>query len=149
MEKETDNNKSKMSNSLEKEGKNLLKEKSKSNTNFKFVKTNLYLNDYNYYYRNAIKMNKIREEKIKEIKMKNETERKKNLLPKMLYFNKFLNVDEKAYKPIEKKQNLNQTNVTKPVKIQNTEEQDSIQEIESAIMAKNIEDNSRSHIKKP
>ena len=120
MEKETNNNKSKMSNSLEKEGKNLSKEKSKSNANFKFVKTNLYLNDYNYYYRNAIKMNKIREEKIKEIKMKNETERKKNLLPKMLYFNKFLNVDEKSYKPNEKKGNLNQTNVTNPVKIQNT-----------------------------
>jgi len=148
MEKETNNNKSKMSNSLEKEGKNLSKEKSKSNANFKFVKTNLYLNDYNYYYRNAIKMNKIREEKIKEIKMKNETERKKNLLPKMLYFNKFLNVDEKPYKPNEKKGNLNQTNVKNTVKIQNTEGQDSFKEIESAIMAKNIEDNSRSHIKK-
>ena len=148
METETNNNKSNMSNSLEKEGRNLAKEKSKSNSNFKFVKTNLYLNDYNYYYRNAIKMNKIREEKLKEIKMKNEIERKKNLLPKMLYFNKFLNVNEKVYKPIERKENLNQTNVTNSVKVQNTEGQDSFQEIESAIMAKNIEDNSRSHIKK-
>ena len=148
MEKETNNNKSKMSNSLEKEGKNLVKEKSKSNANFKFVKTNLYLNDYNYYYRNAIKMNKIREQKIKEIKMKNESERRKNLLPKMLYFNKFLNIDEKVYKPIERKENLNHSNITNPVKIQSTEGKDTYKELESAIMAKNIEDKSRSHIKK-
>ena len=148
MEKETNNNKSNMSNSLEKEGKNLAKEKSKSNANFKFVKTNLYLNDYNYYFRNAIKMNKIREEKIKEIKKKNENERKNNILPKMLYFNKFLNVDEKIYKPTERKDILIQTNVKNPVKILNTEGQDSYKEIENAIMAKNIEDNSRSHIKK-
>ena len=80
--------------------------------------------------------------------MKNESERRKNLLPKMLYFNKFLNIDEKVYKPIERKENLNQSNITNPVKIQSTEGKDTYKEIESAIMAKNIEDNSRSHIKK-
>ena len=122
----------------------------------KYVKTNLYLNEYNYYFKNAIKMNKIREEKFKEYKLKIENARKNNILPKMLYFNKFLNNDTKKssqkkniYNPkalinINKfnKSNLNTECITsenRPL---------AYKKIEKAIIAKNIEEHNKSHIKK-
>ena len=122
----------------------------------KYVKTNLYLNEYNYYFKNAIKMNKIREEKFKEYKLKIENARKNNILPKMLYFNKFLNNDTK--KSSQKKNIYNQKeliNINKFNKSNlNTECITSenrplaYKKIEKAIIAKNIEEHNKSHIKK-
>jgi hypothetical protein len=85
------------------------KESKSQGKKFKYIKTNLYLNDYNYYFKNAIKMNKLREEKIKENKIKNENARKINILPKMLYFNKYLNQNSKPI--IYKNNNKNKDNI--------------------------------------
>ena len=84
------------------------KEKRSPNKYIKFIKTNLYLNEYNYFFKNAIKMNKLREEKIKEYKQNSEMTRKNNILPKMLYFNKFLNNEKKNFS--NKKHNNINTN---------------------------------------
>ena len=122
----------------------------------KYVKTNLYLNEYNYYFKNAIKMNKIREEKFKEYKLKIENARKNNILPKMLYFNKFLNNDIKKSsknKKIYNQKALINANKFNKSKL-NTECINSenrplaYKKIEKAIIAKNIEEHNKSHIKK-
>ena len=122
----------------------------------KYVKTNLYLNEYNYYFKNAIKMNKIREEKFKEYKLKIEKARKNNILPKMLYFNKFLNNDTKKNSQIKKIFNqkaLINANKSNKSKLNNeciTSESRPLayKKIEKAIIAKNIEEHNKSHIKK-
>ena len=122
----------------------------------KYVKTNLYLNEYNYYFKNAIKMNKIREEKFKEYKLKIEKARKNNILPKMLYFNKFLNNDTKKNSQIKKIYNqkaLINANKSNKSKLNNeciTSESRPLayKKIEKAIIAKNIEEHNKSHIKK-
>ena len=122
----------------------------------KYVKTNLYLNEYNYYFKNAIKMNKIREEKFKEYKLKIEKARKNNILPKMLYFNKFLNNDTKKNSQIKKIYNqkaLINANKSNKNKLNNeciTSESRPLayKKIEKAIIAKNIEEHNKSHIKK-
>jgi hypothetical protein len=48
------------------------KDFNKKNKFMKYIKINSYLNEYNYFFKNAIKMNKLRKEKYKEnqIKMK-------------------------------------------------------------------------------
>ena len=95
METDKSINKSKNISLHKKDQKSQRSIKRNSNKFIKFIKTNLYLNEYNYYFKNAIKMNKLREEKFKEYKLKTEKERKKDILPKMLYFNKFLTNDIK------------------------------------------------------
>ena len=135
------------------------KESKSQGKKFKYIKTNLYLNDYNYYFKNAIKMNKLREEKIKENKIKNENARKINILPKMLYFNKYLNQNSKP--PIYKNNNKTKTiskfkiyskNIVKnnphPVCMSSDNRGYNYNKIENAIMAQNIEEKNKSHIKK-
>ena len=135
------------------------KDKKNQNKYIKFIKTNLYLNDYNYFFKNAIKMNKLREEKYKENKIKTENARKSNILPKMLYFNKFLNNSKKF-------PNKNPNN-TKKVLISNSSSDSKkflyspnteclssenrpyyYMKMENAINLQNIEENNKSHIKK-
>ena len=132
----------------------------KDNINLKkyirIIKTNLYLNEYNYYFKNAIKMNKLREEKFKEYKLKTEIARKNNKLPKMLYSNKFLNNDIK--KNFYNKKNINKIAIRKTSTSEslnlNTECISSqnrpynYKKIEKAIIAQNIEEKNKSHIKK-
>ena len=71
MESDNDSIRRKINNSNEYTSK-----KSKSNKNKnkikirKFIKNNLYLNDFNYYIKNTIKMNKFREEKYNDEKKK-------------------------------------------------------------------------------
>ena len=135
------------------------KEKRSPNKYIKFIKTNLYLNEYNYFFKNAIKMNKLREEKIKEYKQNSEMTRKNNILPKMLYFNKFLNNEKKNFSnkkhnnintnksnTITKAYTTNSINLTECISSENR--QDGYRKIEKAIIAKNIEEHNKSHIKK-
>ena len=131
----------------------------------KFIKTNLYLNDNNYYFKNAIKMNKLREEKYKENKLKTENLKKNNNLPKMLYFNRFLNNDIKKFfstkksndggSKINTNSNITNTNISNLTSNRNKDQCASTdnrtyayKKIEKAILAKNIEENSKSHINK-
>ena len=161
MEADLSNNKLKNNNSssLQKSQKN---EKRSPNKYIKFIKTNLYLNEYNYYFKNAIKMNKLREEKIKEHKQNSEITRKNNILPKMLYFNKYLNNDIKKNfqnkksnninannnksNTISKAYNTNLINLTECISSENRPY--AYKKIEKAIIAKNIEEHNKSHIKK-
>ena len=91
MESNVDYNKIKNDDSNERVEKNNRKEKNKL---LKFIKTNLYLNDNNYFIKNTIKMNKFREEKYKNHKNRVKTFQQNNTLPKMLYFNKYINEDK-------------------------------------------------------
>ena len=156
---ETDKNNSKLNinnSSKKKEKTNTKREKKIPNKYIKFIKTNLYLNEYNYYFKNAIKMNKIRQEKIKENKKKAEIAQKSNILPKMLYFNKYLNNDIKKNLLNKKEINSNMNVIKKnPNKINFQTECISSEnrpiaykKIEKAIIAKNIEEHNKSHIKK-
>ena len=157
METDKNNNKLKINNSSQvKEKVNSRIEKKNTGRFMKLVNTNLYLNEYNYYFKNIIKMNKIRQEKIRENKKKAELAQKKNLLPKMLYFNKFLNDEEK--KNVVNRQTIN-SNINKINKARNlnnfqteciSSENRPIayKKIEKAIIAKNIEEHNKSHIKK-
>jgi len=157
METDINNNKLKNNNSPQNKAQKSPKKEKKSPYKYiKFIKTNLYLNEYNYYFKNAIKMNKIREEKFKEYKQKTEIARKNNKLPKILYFNKYLNND---IRNIQNKKYINNNNLIKA-----TNTSDSInfkteckssdnrsytyKKIEKAIIAKNIEEKNKSHIKK-
>ena len=83
METDINNNKLKNNNSPQNKDKKSPKKKEKKvkNKYLKIIKTNLYLNEYNYYFKNAIKMNKLREQKIKELKQNSEMARKNNILP--------------------------------------------------------------------
>ena len=81
-----------------KEGKKSIKKSiNNSEKDIRFIQTNFYLNDYNYYNKNILKMNKLREEKIKEHKKTIDNDKKTNLMPKMLYFNKFFHSKPKIY----------------------------------------------------
>ena len=130
--------------------------KTSPNKDSKFVKTNLYLNDYNYYFKNNIKMNKWREEKLKEKKRNLDKQRKKNNLPKLLYFNKFLDNDINISKSDNNSNgnSIGRTKTLNPIQYENAQyispekRQNSFKEIENAIIAHNIEENSKSHIKK-
>ena len=122
----------------------------------KYIKTNLYLNNYNYLFKNNIKMNKLREEKLKEKREETEKDRKLNILPKMLYFNKFLNND-KNNSLKKRNNNLNiskiKTNTFKTINVPDSkqmtsENKENDKKIENAIIAKKIEENGKSHIKK-
>ena len=157
MEKDKNNIKIKNDNSPHyKVQKRSKKENKNINKYVRFIKTNLYLNDYNYYFKNAIKMNKIRQQKFKEYKLKTEIAQKNNKLPKMLYFSKFLN--NNLRKNCQNKKNINKisirkTNIFDSLNI-DTECLSSenrpyaYKKIEKAIIAQNIEENNKSHIKK-
>ena len=156
METDKSINKSKNISLHKKDQKSQRSIKRNSNKFIKFIKTNLYLNEYNYYFKNAIKMNKLREEKFKEYKLKTEKERKKDILPKMLYFNKFLTNDIKKNsqkKNINIEKNKNNTNTLNISNLDNgslSSEYRSLayKKIEKAIIAKNIEEHNKSHFKK-
>ena len=134
------------------------KEKKKEKKYNRFIKTNLYLNEYNYFFKNAIKMNKLREEKYKENKIKTENALKANKLPKMLYFNKYLNNNSKKLpnknsnnsKVISKSYiySQNEINYSNPKCISSENRTNYYSTIENAIEAQNIEENNKSHIKK-
>jgi hypothetical protein len=160
---ETDMNNNKLKNNKsspqQKAQKSQKKEKRSPNKYIKFIKTNLYLNEYNYYFKNAIKMNKLREQKIKELKQNSEMARKNNILPKMLYCNKYLNNDIKKNYPNKKIDNINNNkntitkayttnsiNLTECISSENRPY--AYRKIEKAIIAKNIEEHNKSHIKK-
>jgi len=158
MESDNDSIKRKSNNSNEHTPK-----KSKSNKNKnkikirKFIKNNLYLNDYNYYIKNTIKMNKFREEKYNEKKNKIKVFQQTNTLPKMLYSNKFLDNDDKNY-PIGKNNNKNKIHLAttnkKFVRSYKNKghsiESKSFdnEELERAITTRNLEEKSKSHVKK-
>ena len=125
---------------------------------FKYIKTNLYLNEYNYYFKNAIKMNKLREEKYKENKIKTENDRKNNVLPKMLYFNKYLNQNSDQlflYKNNNNKKTISKFKIYSKNIVKNkhpicisSDNRGYNKKLENAIMAQNIEEKNKSHIKK-
>ena len=64
MEIDTSNNNLKKNISPKSSNKNSSrKEKKKEKKYNRFIKTNLYLNEYNYFFKNAIKMNKLKGKK--------------------------------------------------------------------------------------
>ena len=150
MESYTNNRKIKNSYSNEK----LNKKKKEEKKNYsKFIKTNLYLNDCNYYTKNMIKMSKFREEKYKDSKKKTQLFQQNNILPKMLYSNKYLNDGErKNTKETKNNSNLNLSDTIKIVNgnylppIENSK--NTKEKIERAITTKNLEEKSKSHVKK-
>lgn len=135
-----------------KEGKKSIKKSiNNSEKDIRFIQTNFYLNDYNYYNKNILKMNKLREEKIKEHKKTIDNDKKTNLMPKMLYFNKFFHSKPKIYQ----KNNLrlipnpkSTENCTIQKNISKTNKNEEYEKIELAIKSKSIEQNSKRHIKK-
>ena len=135
-----------------KEGKKSIKKSiNNSEKDIRFIQTNFYLNDYNYYNKNILKMNKLREEKIKELKKTIDNDKKTNLMPKMLYFNKFFHSKPKIYQKnnlriIPNPKSTENSTIKKNIsKINKNEE---YEKIELAIKSKSIEQNSKRHIKK-
>ena len=146
-EKQTKNKKCQ---NKQKEGK-LSKIINNSQKDIRFIQTNFYLNDFNYYTKNNLKMNKLREEKIKEHKKTIDNDKRTNIMPKMLYFNKFIHTKPKIFSknniktifnphPSEKKL------ISKTISRKN--KNDEYKKIEQAIKSKSIEQNSKRHIKK-
>ena len=135
-----------------KEGKKSIKKSiNNSEKDIRFIQTNFYLNDYNYYNKNILKMNKLREEKIKEHKKTIDNDKKANIMPKMLYFNKFFHSKPKIYQKnnlriIPNPKSTENSTIQKNIsKINKNEE---YEKIEHAIKSKSIEQNSKRHIKK-
>jgi len=135
-----------------KEGKKSIKKNiNNSEKDIRFIQTNFYLNDYNYYNKNILKMNKLREQKIKEHKKTIDNNKKTNLMPKMLYFNKFIHNKPKIFQKYNTRISPNpktseNSRIQKSIsKINNNEE---YEKIELAIKSKSIEQNSKRHIKK-
>ena len=135
-----------------KEGKKSIKKSiNNSEKDIRFIQTNFYLNDYNYYNKNILKMNKLREEKIKEHKKTIDNDKKANIMPKMLYFNKFFHSKPKIYQKnnlriIPNPKSTENSTIQKNIsKINKNEE---YEKIELAIKSKSIEQNSKRHIKK-
>ena len=135
-----------------KEGKKSIKKSiNNSEKDIRFIQTNFYLNDYNYYNKNILKMNKLREEKIKEHKKTIDNDKKANIMPKMLYFNKFFQSTPKIYQKnnlriIPNPKSTENSTIKKNIsKINKNEE---YEKIELAIKSKSIEQNSKRHIKK-
>ena len=102
-------------------------------------------------------MNKFREEKYNDKKNKIRLFQQTNTLPKMLYSNKFLDNDDKKY-PVEKTNSKNNNNLSinnnkfiQPYKnkshsIENKSYEN--KELEKAITTRNLEEKSKSHVKK-
>ena len=122
-----------------------------SNKDIRFIQTNFYLNDFNYYNKNNLKMNKLRQEKIKELKKTLDNDKRTHTMPKILYFNKFFHTKPK----FTQKNNLriihnSNTNYIYPTQKTSpkTNNSDEYKKIELAIKNKIIEQNSKRHIKK-
>ena len=130
----------------------LFSNKIKKKKDKKYIKTNLYLNDYNFFIKNNIKMNKFREEIYKDNKKKEDKFKKENILPKILYFNKFIDNDEKKCFSNRNNNNLNLSNnnsiksYNNCISLENSPSNKD--KIEKAIIAKNLEEKSKSHVKK-
>ena len=56
--------------------------KTNSTKDIRFIQTNYYLNDFNFYNKNILKMNKLRQEKIKQHKLTIDNDKRNNLMPK-------------------------------------------------------------------
>lgn len=139
----------KLNKSLSKSIKKL--NKSVINNDIRFIQTNYYLNDFNYYTKNNVKMNKLREEKIKEHKKTIDIDKRNNIMPKMLYFNKFFHTKTKLLtknnlNPKPKPHSINGIKIAK--NISRNKNIDEYKKIEFAIKNKSIEQNSKRHIKK-
>ena len=148
MELNKNENNQKVSKSSEQKIKMTLKKnKNNSNKDIRLLKTNYYLNDFNYYNKNILKMNKLREKKIREHKQKTNNDKKENEMPKILYFNKFMN--NHGQKSISKNNlktisNANLLNSSGKIKKNN----EIYNKITQAIISKSIEENSKTHIKR-
>ena len=135
------------------------KHKNTSNKNFKnnstkdirFIQTNYYLNDFNFYNKNILKMNKLRQEKIKQHKLTIDNDKRNNLMPKILYFNKFIHSQPKPFSKNDyssmpsthiREKNILPKNSLKSRKI------NEYKTIEKAILNTSIEQNSKRHIKR-
>ena len=117
----------------------------------RFIQTNYYLNDYNFYNKNNLKMNKIRQEKIKEHKKKIDKEKKNNLMPKMLYFNKFIHSETKKFSKNNFKTipgTHSGAHIPTLKYFSKTNRNDDYKTIKQAIKNKSIELKSKRHIKK-
>ena len=117
----------------------------------RFIQTNYYLNDYNFYNKNNLKMNKIRQEKIKEHKKKIDKEKKNNLMPKMLYFNKFIHSETKKFSKNNFKTipgTSSEAHIPTLKYFSKTKRNDDYKTIKQAIKNKSIEQKSKRHIKK-
>ena len=112
----------------------------------RFIQTNYYLNDYNYYTKNNLKMSKLREKQIKQYKQTLYNDKQNNLMPKMLYFNKFINNEPKSDLNITPNNNIKKHIVT--IKSVAKAKNEEYKKIEQAIINKSIEQKSKRHIKK-
>jgi hypothetical protein len=146
------NNNRKIKNSYSNEKLSPQKKAEKKNYS-KFIKTNLYLNDCNCYTKNMIKMSKFREEKYKDNKKKTKLFQQNNILPKMLYSNKYLNDEEK--KEIKETKTSGDLNLYDSIKIFNgnylpplENSKNNTERIERAITTRKLEEKSKSHVKK-
>ena len=112
----------------------------------RFIQTNYYLNDFNYYTKNNLKMSKLREEQIMQYKQTLYNDKQNNLMPKMLYFNKYINNEQKINLCTTPNNNIKK-HITKIKSISKTNN-DEYKKIEQAIINKSIEQKSKRHIKK-
>ena len=145
-------NKTKTNKSPDKKDKKLLKKNvTNSLKDIRFIQTNYYLNEYNFFNKNNLKMLKLREAKIKEHKKKMNLEKKNNIMPKMLYFNKFINSEtnhfsRNNFKIILNKPSKNEINNIKY--LSTTHHNEDYNTIKNAIISKSIEQKSKRHIKR-
>ena len=152
MELNKPESKSNINKSPIKEGiKSIKKNINNSEKDIRFIQTNFYLNDYNYYNKNILKMNKLREEKIKEHKKSIDNNKKSNLMPKMLYFNKFFHSKPKILQKYNSRISPNpKTSENSRIQksISKNKKNEEYEKIELAVESESIEQNSKRHIKK-
>ena len=120
--------------------------KIKKNIGFdRVTKTNLYLNDLNYYFKNSIKMNKRRQKELEDLKLKKLSFQEEFDVPKMIYCNSLLNtlVD----KEIKEAKNAN-TNSPIPKRKKQVIEKNKTKSIEKAILEKYNKEKEKIHAKK-
>ena len=135
-----------------KEKNQMKKAHTNNNKDVRFIQTNYYLNDFNYYKKNILKMNKLREEKIKEHKKDVNNDKKIYKMPKILYFNKFIHnkepkrLNKNNLKTISNAHIISNTYDFSQFQIKT--ENEVYKKIEQAILSKSIEENSKTHIKK-
>ena len=123
--------------------------KIKRNIGFdRIMKTNLYLNDFNYYYKNTIKMNKRRQKELENLKLKKSSFQEENEVPKMIYCNSLLNtlID----KEMKENQNNNNNNTIspRPRRRKKIVEKNKNKTIEKAISEKFNREKEKIHAKK-
>ena len=121
----------------------------KKNIGFdRLVKTNLYLNDINYYFKNNIKMNKRRQKELEDIKLKKSSFQEEFEVPKMIYCNSLLNtLVDKEMKELKESKNANASS-SKPQRIKKIREKVKTKTIEKAISEKFNKEKEKIHAKK-